>query len=106
MIRRTIIEIFKRHGSPLAMECVAAEVGASEADVGKELSNQDKLDDLCGLSLKEAFALIEFYGPDVLFTDSITRNVTDAVLTKQKIDRIERRKRRGDKPPPASDKNS
>jgi hypothetical protein len=103
VIRRTIIGIFQRHGSPVPLEGVASEIEVTAEDVRDQLAKQDKLDDLCGLTLKDAFALIEFYGPNVLFTEAITQNVTDAVLTKRKLDRIERRKRDESKPPPTSD---
>jgi hypothetical protein len=104
MIRRTIVELFKHDGLPPSSEKVASEIGVSPADVSRRLEQEEKLDDLCGLSLKQAFELIEFYGPSVLFTDAIVDNVQGAVSAKRKIDRIEARKR-GTSSPPASNKD-
>jgi hypothetical protein len=103
MIRRTIVELFKRDGVPPSPEKVASEIGLSRSELTQRLAQEEKLDDLCGVSLKQAFELIEFYGPSALFTDAITENVQGAVLVKQKLNRIEEKKRGGN-PPPASDK--
>lgn len=102
MIRRTIIDIFQEQGSPVPLEGIALRIGTTEQEVRDYLDQQEKLDDLCGLTLDGAFTLIEFYGPKVIFTDVIAQNVTDAVLTRRRLDRIERRKRGGGDSPPGS----
>jgi hypothetical protein len=105
MIRVTIVELFKRDGVPRSLDRIASDIGMSPTDVAQRLAREDKLDDLRGLSLKQAFELLEFYGPNVLFTDAITENVQEAVRAKRKIARIEARKRGNSNSPPASNKD-
>lgn len=85
--------MFKRTGTPPSLVEVAKETGSTEAQVVAQLEKQDKLDQLLGLSLAEAFELLQFYGRDAIFTESIADAVSQTVETKQKIRSIEGRKR-------------
>jgi hypothetical protein len=94
VIRRKIVDIYKRQGCPPALDAVGAEMELSATDIAHELSNRNELDDLCGLSLSQASELINFYNPKFLFTELLTKTIRDTVLTQKKIHRIAERKRR------------
>jgi hypothetical protein len=90
--------MFKRQGTVPTLNGVSVEMGLPERDLRKQLNSQSRLDNLCGLSLQQAHLLIECYGESGFFTELITRNVIDAIVGRQRLERIENRKKRDNDP--------
>lgn len=100
MIRRMIVEAFRKADALKPLETLALEMGLPLASLLEALKQEEKLDELCDLPSDDVFRLIEFYGSDTLFSERVTIAVRDSVLLRQRLLRIDSRKKRdleGDK---------
>jgi DNA-directed RNA polymerase specialized sigma subunit len=97
MIRQTILDLFRRNKSLPSLQEIAAEIGITTQDVALALSTQPRFDNLAAvsdLSMEQLYELLDFYGPNTMFTEDISDNVRGFIATRQKIKRIEEKKRK------------
>jgi hypothetical protein len=106
MIRQTIIDLLRRNRSLPSLQEIATEIGATTQDVALALSTQPRLDSLADvgdLSMEQLYELLDFYGTNAMFSEGISDNVRGFIATRQKLKRIEAKKRKSSGSPPSND---
>jgi len=87
-----IIDEFKKHGIPISIEIFCIQYKEYLPKGNKQLSELEPLDNVFSLSLEQTNELIQFYGKGFLFSSAIEKNVHEYVVTREKLDFIEKKK--------------
>lgn len=93
MIRQAILDTFRAHGKPVALDQIAEQLGISPDELSQLLAQQQRITKLEGVSMKEAGDLISFYGRDFLFAENIVNTVEQFLAGRKKIEGYEKKAR-------------
>ena len=75
--RSKIVDLFKKHRSCIRIGDIAVELDMTLEELVILIGSEDRLDDLCDLSVKQAAELIQFYGSRFLFSGRMQEHIDD-----------------------------
>ena len=98
MIRQKIVDYFKGTQAEPRLEEVAAHLGMDRATLLKQLTREQPLSELAGLTLDEAGRVLNQFRGLAIFSPDIEKAIAEFSETRGKIQEIEK-KAQGDGPP-------